>query len=188
MSVVVVAFVTILLAEMTGDRTLYAIAALTAQHRLAPVVAGVLPALWLKMCVAVLFGGALARIPGPVVTGATVLVFVSMALSALRRARAIVAEAEYAATPWSKSAGSAFAAVALSEWGDPGQFAAATLAASHGHWSLVLLAACLAMTAKAGLAGVLGVGFRRWLPTRTLGHVTAGVCLVLALLTACGLG
>jgi putative Ca2+/H+ antiporter (TMEM165/GDT1 family) len=81
-------------------------------------------------------------------------------------------------------AGAAFGAVFFTEWGDPGQIAAASLAARYQDTWLVWSAATLAMLTKGLLAVTLGVGLRRFLPRHVLRVGAASLCVVLSLIAA----
>ncbi len=74
----------------------------------------------------------------------------------------------------------------LSEWGDPGQIAAAALAAKTHALAAVWIGGTAAMTAKGGLALAAGLKLRNWIPQRVLRAVASAACGVMGALSLRG--
>lgn len=181
MSTFFLAYSTILIAELLGDKTLYTLAALATRFRLTPIVAGAALAFALKMGAAVLLGRLIAKLPLAVVTTVSGLTFLIMAGGMLYRLLRPKAQAEVPA-PHSFGAAffTSFVSLFVPEWGDPGQLAAALLVAHQASPALVWLAGTSAMTTKALLAALLGVQLRRWVPQR--------IMLMVSVVVFCALG
>jgi Ca2+/H+ antiporter, TMEM165/GDT1 family len=183
-SVLAAAYVTVLAAELVGDRSLCAIGAMAARFRPLPVLLGVAAAFMGKMLVAVLLGSAVARVAGPALSLVSALSFLaSAALLWWRReedhAPPAVA-AGWAATPV------AFSSVFFTEWADVGQLTAAALAAQHQAPAAVWVGATAALSTKGALAVTLGVGLRRVVPAHVLRHAAVALCLLMAAVSLAG--
>jgi putative Ca2+/H+ antiporter (TMEM165/GDT1 family) len=76
-----------------------------------------------------------------------------------------------------------FAAVFGSEWADPGQLAAAAMAAKTGQTFVVWVGAVLAMATKIACGATLGLGLRRWLPLPRVRVIGACICIAMAIWT-----
>jgi putative Ca2+/H+ antiporter (TMEM165/GDT1 family) len=175
-------FAAVLLAEVVGDKTLWTTTALAGAHRAGPVALGAAVAAALKMGVAVLLGGLLARLPEWVILLTSVVAWGGMAVALWRSAR--LAAVAPAPMPGLKLAGTSFAAVFLTEWADPGQLTAAVLAAQTGAASTVWAGAVAAMVVKIGAGLALTGVARRWVQPHTWrrgGAVAFAVFGVLAL-------
>ena len=169
-------------AEIVGDKTVYTLGSLAARYRVLPLFAGSSGAFMIKMLVAVLLGGTIAKFPAIVVTAFSALTFFAMALviwfkkpeddepkTAHRRGKIALA---------------AFASIFFSEWGDVGQVATATLAAQYQLLLIVWMGAVLAVMTKAFIALTFGAVMKSRLPTNFLRYATVGTCVVLGLLSA----
>jgi putative Ca2+/H+ antiporter (TMEM165/GDT1 family) len=179
-------YVAVLAAEIVGDKTLYTLGSLSTRHRIAPLAAGALLAFGVKMLVAVLAGRALAELPQLVVRLVGCATFVAMAIALWRKPvrKPVVADAPDVEPPhWWRPAAAAFAAIFLSEWGDPGQLTAAALSARSGEPALVWTAATLAMATKGALGLTLGQGLRKWVSHRAARLIAATSCLAMAALS-----
>ena len=181
------AYSTVLVAELLGDKTLYTLAALATRFRLLPIVTGAALAFALKMAAAVLLGHALAGLPPHLITFMSGLTFFAMAGGMLYRLLRPKAQ-RVPSTPVRFRAAflTSFVALFVPEWGDPGQLAAALLVAQGGSPTLVWLAGTLAMSMKAALAGVLGGQLRRWVPERLMRIASVVVFFGLSLLAFSG--
>jgi Ca2+/H+ antiporter, TMEM165/GDT1 family len=181
------AYSTVLIAELLGDKTLYTLAALATRFRLLPIVAGAALAFALKMAAAVSLGHFIAGLPPRLITTVSGVTFLAMAAGMLYRLLWPKRQRETNPPP---SFGAAFAtsfvALFVPEWGDPGQLAAALLVAQGGAPLWVWVAGTLAMTTKAGLAGVLGAQLRRWVPARAMRIASVVVFACLSLLAFSG--
>jgi len=182
-----VAYSTVLIAELLGDKTLYTLGALATRFRLAPIIAGAALAFALKMAAAVLLGHFIASLPPSLVMKVSGLTFLCMAAGMLYR---LLRPKVQTVTPAPVAFGAAFVtsfvALFVPEWGDPGQLAAALLVAQSAPAGVVWLAGTLAMTTKAALAGVLGAQLRRWVPQQAMLVASVVVFLTLSLLAFSG--
>jgi putative Ca2+/H+ antiporter (TMEM165/GDT1 family) len=182
-----VAYSTVLIAELLGDKTLYTLAALATRFRLAPIVAGAALAFALKMAAAVLLGHYIASLPPSLITKLSGVTFLCLAGGMLYRLLRPKSQAAVV-TPAAFGAAflTSFVALFVPEWGDPGQLAAALLVAQGGPVRLVWIAGTLAMITKATLAGVLGAQLRRWLPQQPMRIASVLVFAALSLLAFSG--
>jgi len=181
------AYSTVLIAELLGDKTLYTLGALATRFRLLPIAAGAALAFSLKMAAAVLLGRVITSLPPHLISTISGLTFLGMAGGMLYRllwprAQTVSVEQVRFGTAFL----TAFLALFLPEWGDPGQLAAALLVAQGAPPVTAWLAGTLAMTTKAVLAGALGMGLRRWLPQRAMRIASVLVFLGLSLLAFSG--
>ncbi|HEV8241149.1 MAG TPA: TMEM165/GDT1 family protein [Thermoanaerobaculia bacterium] len=174
-------FLTVFVAELVGDKSLYAISSLASRHDGRVVLAGVATAFMGKMGIAVALGHQLARIPPPAVALASACGFLgSGALLWRRESRT----AETLSTGgWHRAGAVSFASLFLTEWGDAGQLAAAALAVQVASPLAVWLGATVALCAKAALAVGVGVRARSLLPVGALRIVAAACCCLLATLS-----
>ena len=178
------AYLTILTAELVGDKTLYSVSALASRYSPAAILAGLAPAFMAKMLAAVLLGGAIANLPGGLVRAITALVLIMTGLVIFFRSPEPSASGSDVPRSRYGGTGAAFTAVFFTEWGDPGQIAAATLAARYEAPAAIWAAATLAMLTKGVLALTLGVGLRRFLPPRALRYGSALLCVALGVAAA----
>jgi putative Ca2+/H+ antiporter (TMEM165/GDT1 family) len=177
------AYVTVLIAELVGDKTLYTLGTLSAKYRALPILLGASAAFACKMAVAVTFGAFLATLPRAIMITISAATFVTMAiLFVLDGKKPELAETKAPRT-FGRAVAAAFFGILLPEWGDPGQLAAAALAATHDAPLVVFSAAVAAMTTKACLASWFGAGLRRFVPRVTMRYLSAALCLTMALLT-----
>jgi putative Ca2+/H+ antiporter (TMEM165/GDT1 family) len=77
----------------------------------------------------------------------------------------------------------AFAMIFFTEWGDPGQLAAAALVAQYGQPVAVWVGGCSAMLAKGAVALTFGIWVRRFVKPRVMHAAALVVCVVLAITT-----
>jgi putative Ca2+/H+ antiporter (TMEM165/GDT1 family) len=184
-SLLAAVYVTVLAAELLGDKSIYTIGSLAARFRSRYVVPGVAAAFAAKMAVAVLAGEALAQLPRALIAAASSLTFFATAFF-LWRKRPDEETPSDAALPHAGAV--SFGAIFLTEWADAGQIAAAAMTARFGRPLLVWTAATAAMMTKGLLAMVLAVPLRRHLPRTTLRYVALTVCVVMGILAALRIG
>ncbi len=173
------AYVTVLSAELAGDRTFFALGSLAARFRPWAVLVGAIPALMAKTFVAVLLGQALSLVPGVVFRVLTAATFLVLAVALWKRREPAATESRL---PLGSVPLAAFATLFFAEWGDPGQIAVALLCARSGAPGAVWIGGSLALLTKALLAATVGVALGQWLGRRTLRLTTLAVYLVLATL------
>jgi len=183
-SALLVAYGTVLVAELVGDKTLYTLGALATRFRPAPILAGAAAAFTLKIAVAVLLGSLVADLPPMVVRVLSATTFFAMAVSFVinRPSKSEPDAAEKPLPRFPRAALVSFAAIFIPEWGDPGQLTAAALVA-HGTPALVVwLGATLAMTTKAALGATVGMGLRRVAPQNVVRIASIVLCTAMGLL------
>jgi putative Ca2+/H+ antiporter (TMEM165/GDT1 family) len=176
------AFWSVLIAELVGDKSIYALASLALRVHWGVVFAAFAVASGLKIMVATLLGSAVMRIQGhwPYVLSA-VAFFVS----------AILIWVEDPAPKGQKNtervSGPRGVLVCctsffFTEWGDPGQIAAAALVLKSHMLVAIWMGATLALMIKGAAALTLGVQLRNRLSQRMLRIVASGSCCVLGIL------
>jgi putative Ca2+/H+ antiporter (TMEM165/GDT1 family) len=182
------AFVAVLLAELVGDKLLYGAGALAARIGARSVLLGALPAFAAKSLVAVMLGGAVARLPHAAVAVSSSLAFALTALTIWREPRRAIttsfAEPNSRGMSSLRGALTAFSTIFFAEWADPGQLATAAFAARYGAPVLVWAAASSAMATKAILALAVGSVLHRYAPQRVVRWAGASVGVGLALSSA----
>jgi putative Ca2+/H+ antiporter (TMEM165/GDT1 family) len=184
LALAVTVYLTVLLAELLGDKTLYTVGTLATTHRVAAVLGGAGVAVALKMGAAVLFGGVIARLPPLAVSIVSAGTFFGMAASLWFSREKAEDKSARPGQSWARGARVAFLGIFLTEWADFGQITAAALAAQYGRPLVVWGAASLAMITKVTCAVVLGMGIQKWVPKRVLRPITAGACLLLGVVAA----
>jgi putative Ca2+/H+ antiporter (TMEM165/GDT1 family) len=182
------AFVAVLLAELVGDKLLYGAGALAARIGARTVLLGAIPAFAAKSLVAVMLGGAIARLPHAAVAASSSLAFALTALTIWREPQRVLnrarAEPSSRGTSSFRGALSAFTTIFFAEWADPGQLATAAFAARYGAPVLVWAAASSAMATKAILALAVGSVLHRYAPQRAVRWAGASLGVALALSSA----
>ena len=180
--VLLAAYWTVLIAELVGDKSIYTVSSLALRFRTSIVGSALVLAFAGKMLVAVLLGRAIVHLHlrwlNLVSAGAF---FLSAMLIWFDEPKS---EAHESATDiyWARAALICFASVFFSEWGDPGQIAAAALAAKAHSWIAPWLGGTLAMVTKGVLAMTLGLRLRDWLPQWTLRSLASASCGLLGVL------
>ncbi len=174
----------VLSAELVGDKAVYTISALATRYRRIPILFGVTTAFMAKMLVAVFVGGLISKLPPLLLHIVSAATFFSMALALCfgNRDEKEVNGSEGA--NWRKAALVSFGGIFLTERGDPGQIAAATLAALYHARGIVWLGASLALTTKGVFAITLGASLRRRISRPFLRYGAIGLCLTMAILFA----
>ncbi len=183
--ILLTAFGAVFVAEIVGDKLLYTTGILAARYRTMPIMFGMAVAFMAKMGVAVLIGGAVSKLPRPLVATITTLSFLGVALALWRKAdRPHESQDKHRA---SKAAAVSFAAIFLSEWGDVGQITAAALTAKYHRSFVIWLGAVGAMVTKGALAAFLGGGIRRWIQDRiapqVVRYLAVSLLMVLGILS-----
>jgi putative Ca2+/H+ antiporter (TMEM165/GDT1 family) len=93
-----------------------------------------------------------------------------------------ISEQDPVARTWWRVTGVAFASLFFTEWGDPGQIAAAAMTLQFGLPVATWLGGTLAMTTKAVFAMMLGIKLKDRIPQKGLRRVAKASCCVLGLL------
>ncbi len=176
--ILLLAYWTVLVAELVGDRSIYTIASLTLRFGWWQVLAGIGVAFALKMLVAVLLGSRLAHLSGKwlaLLSAATF--FITSAFFLMHSSEKPIADRQERS--WPGAAAVSFAALFFSEWGDPGQIAAAVLTAQHKLPLAVWLGGMMALMTKSVIGMTVGVKLRSYLPSLLLRRIACASCLLL---------
>jgi putative Ca2+/H+ antiporter (TMEM165/GDT1 family) len=185
--VFLLAYWTVLVAELVGDKSIYTVASLSLRFRARIMFFGMFLAFGGKMLVAVLAGQALVRIP-PRWTAvmSTVIFFVSAILIWFRKPKPLP-DPNFSEVKWSRAMLVPFGALFLTEWCDPGQISAVALTA-HSQLPLATwLGGTLAMMTKGTLAATLGMKLKDRLPEKGLRALATASCCVLGVISFRGI-
>jgi len=176
------------------DKTFIATLVLATRYRALPVWLGVAGAFFVQCLVAVTAGGLLSLLPAVVVVSAAAVLFTVGAIVLWRGAG--TADEDEAAEEeavrertlrdlqgW-RVAATSFGVLFLAEWGDLSQLLTAGLAARSGDPVSTFVGSWLALVTVAALAIVLGRTLLRFLSLGVIRRIGAGVCAVLAVVTA----
>ncbi|HET6934699.1 MAG TPA: TMEM165/GDT1 family protein [Candidatus Angelobacter sp.] len=181
-SVILLAFWTVLLSELVGDKAMYVLPSLAVRFRGAVVFAAFTVSSAVKMLVAVLLGSSIIRFQSRwTYLVSAVAFFISAILIWVEDPEE--ATREFDQKPW-KGASACFGFFFFMEWGDPGQIAAAALALKSHLLLATWMGATAAIVAKGGVALGLGLKLRDRLPQRMLRLVASGSCCALGILAA----
>ena len=182
-STLALAFWTVLVAELVGDKSIYTLSSLVLRFRGGVVFFSLALAAVGKMAAAVLFASVVFRFHSHWIgIVSAVAFFVSAAL---------IWYEEPATTParlpanlgWQRAALACFASLFLTEWCDPGQISAAALALRTHSLLPVWLGGTFALIGKGTLAMTLGVKLRDRLPQRMLRPLASISCCILGVVT-----
>jgi putative Ca2+/H+ antiporter (TMEM165/GDT1 family) len=180
--VVLLAFWAVLIAELVGDRSMYALASLSLRFRWAVVFAAFTIANASKMAVAVLMAHVITRLELHwTYVISSVGFFISAIVIWLDEAPEI-AQAGGRQAAWPRGVLVCFCSFFLTEWGDPGQIAAAALVLRFHLALAAWLGATLALMLKGGVAIAVGLQIRDRLPLRTLRVLSSASCCILGIL------
>jgi putative Ca2+/H+ antiporter (TMEM165/GDT1 family) len=186
-SVALVAFWTVLVAELVGDKSIYTIASLALRYRARVVLTAITAAFACKMLAAVLLARLLVHLQSHWTDVLSAVAFFLSAFFLWFKEPETVREERVVSPGWWRAAVVSFASIFLTEWGDPSQIAVAALTVKF-HASLATwLGGTLAMTAKGGLAIALGIRLSDRLPQRTLRTLATASCCVLGILALSGI-
>ena len=183
LGVVAIAYITVLFAELLGDKSIYTISSLCTRFRAAHVFAGISVAFGAKMAVAVLAGRAVARFPAGIIAAVSSAMFLTTAILLLRR-KDHESDANAPPPGWRRATVVSFGAVFFTEWADVGQLTAAAITARFGHPLLIWSGVTAAMMTKGIAAIALGSALRRWFSEKSLRYVAFSLCLLMAILAA----
>jgi putative Ca2+/H+ antiporter (TMEM165/GDT1 family) len=178
------------------DKTFLAALVLSTKYRPVLVWVGVALAFLVQTVIAVALGKAAAFLPTDLVHTFAGLMFLAGSVILFREARSHATEEaadEAVATdehhtgdqlPVVRQVVAAFLVLFAAEWGDLSQLLTLSLVAKYDDpWS-VFVGAWGALLVVSGLAVIVGRVLLRFIPIHVLHYVGAGVCLVLAGLTA----
>jgi putative Ca2+/H+ antiporter (TMEM165/GDT1 family) len=182
-SIALLAFWTVLVAELVGDKSLYTLTTLTLRFRAGLVFSAFALASGAKMLVAVLLGSALVQLPSHGTSFVSAGAFFVSAVLIWMEQPHKGSDGELTQAAWTKGAMACFASFFLTEWGDPGQISAAALVLKSHLSTATWLGATFAMTFKGAVAMTIGIHLRDRLPQRMLRLVASASCCVLGILT-----
>lgn len=172
------AYSTVLLAELGADKSLYTVSSLAMRFRPASILAAAATAFGGKMLVATLVGRFIGQLPERTTATVSAAGFLITALVLW------IEEPEEGKAEERKGRRNAFlvsfSSLFFTEWGDPGQIAAAAIAGSTGLPLAAWLGGTLACLSKACVALGVGAQLRRHIPHRLVRAVACGACMVLA--------
>lgn len=189
-TVIALTFGAIFVVELP-DKTFLATLVLSTRYRPTLVWLGVGLAFAVQTLVAVGLGSVASLLPSAAVRSVALAMFLLGAVILLRTARAHSAgedaETAYDATPdvsgW-RAVGASFLVLFAAEWGDLSQVLTLTLAARYDAPVSVYVGALAALLTVSGLAVGVGRALLRAVRPAVLHYAGAGVCLMLAAVTA----
>ena len=190
-AVVALTFAAIFVVELP-DKTFIATLVLSTKFRPLLVWLGVGLAFTVQTVIAVALGHAASFLPQEVVQSLALVMFLAGAVILFREGRshhnAAVEGDEFIAKTKDvtgiRAVGASFLVLFAAEWGDLSQLLTLTLVARYEDPVSVFIGALGALLAVSGLAILLGRALLRVVPLHLLHYVGAGVCLLLAGITA----
>lgn len=189
LTVAALAFAAIFLVELP-DKTFVATLVLATKYRGREVWLGVGLAFLLQTTIAVALGTAVSALPDSIVRAASLVMFLAGAVVLIRQARraSVNGDPDPAgdlrdASGW-RAVSASFVVLFAAEWGDLSQILTVSLVARYADPVSVFIGAFGALLAVSGLAVVVGRTLKDRLPVRIVLYGGAGVCLVLAVVTA----
>jgi Ca2+/H+ antiporter, TMEM165/GDT1 family len=189
-AVIALTFAAIFVVELP-DKTFLATLVLATKYRPAYVWIGVCAAFAVQTTIAVALGAVATLLPIALVRSLALVMFLAGAVVLVREGRGhqtASADEDYAAKAGDVHGArvilASFLVLFAAEWGDLSQLLTLTLVAKYDAPVAVFVGALGALMTVSGLAVVAGKVLLRWIPLHVLHYVGAGVCLVLATVTA----
>jgi putative Ca2+/H+ antiporter (TMEM165/GDT1 family) len=182
-STVLLAFWTVLIAELVGDKSLYTLSSLALRFRSAIVFLALIVASAGKMLASVLLARVIFQLHSNWTGILSAIAFFVSAILIWFEDPKPLSNTLSAASGWAKAALACFTSLFFTEWGDPGQISAAALTLKTHSLVAVWLGGTLAMMTKGGLALTLGVKLRDRLPQRMLRPLASTSCCILGIFT-----
>jgi putative Ca2+/H+ antiporter (TMEM165/GDT1 family) len=179
--VVLVAFWTVFVAELVGDKSIYTVASLSLRFHALIVFMAITAAFAAKSLAAVLLAQTLIRLHSHWTDLLSAVAFFFSALFIWFKEPKPRPTEHPAETRWWQPAAISFASLFFTEWGDPGQIAVAALTMKFHSPVASWLGGALAMATKGGLAITLGLKLRERLPLGLLRTVASASCCVLGI-------
>lgn len=181
-AMLLLAFWTVLIAELVGDKSMYTLTSLTLRFRAGLVFAAFALASGAKMLVAVVLGSAVLRFQSHWTYAVSAIAFFISAILIWKEESGPAQEGQPDSPGWGKGALACFASFFLTEWADPGQIAAAALVLkSHLLWA-TWLGGTLAIVTKGAVAMTLGVQIRNRFSQQTLRVLATVSCFILGIM------
>lgn len=182
LAAVLVAFWAVLIAELVGDKSLYALTSLALRFHWLVVFAAFTLASASKMMIAALLGSFIIGFHSHwtyLISG--IAFFVSAILIWVDEPPEMVPGKGWQGA-WLKGFFVCFGSFFFTEWGDPGQIAAAALVLKSHLLMATWIGGTLALIVKGAAALTLGLQIRNHLPFRALRIVSSASCCVLGFL------
>ena len=182
-------FLAIFVVELP-DKTFLATLVLATKYRPILVWIGVSLAFLVQTMVAVLLGHAVSFLPEEIVQAAAGLMFLVGAVILIREGRshqeaaASDEEVETKEATGYKAVLASFLVLFAAEWGDLSQLLTISLVAKYEEPVAVFIGALSALLLVSGLAVVAGRQLQRFVKLHVLHYIGAGVCVLLAAITA----
>lgn len=186
-SVVLVAFWTVFVAELVGDKSIYTVTSLSLRFRAGIVFTAITAAFACKMLAAVLLGNLLVQLHSQWTDVLSAVAFFISALFIWFKEPEPVSAGDPVSGGWWRAAVVCFGSLFFTEWGDPGQIATAALAANSHSLLATWLGGTLAMATKGSLALAVGFKLRDRLPMGMLRALASASCCLLGVLSLRGL-
>lgn len=193
LAVIAVTFATIFLVELP-DKTFIAALVLSTRYRPLAVWIGVGLAFGVQTVVAVTAGTLATLLPDGIVKGIAIAIFLAGAVMLVKTAPGAEAkekeeEEEYAAAAaepktFGKAIIASFLVLFAAEWGDLSQLLTISLVGKYHDHVNVFIGAWSALLVVSGLAVIAGRVLLRYMKLSLLHYIGAGLCLVLAVVTA----
>ncbi len=180
--IVLAAYWTVLIAELVGDKAIYTVTSLSLRFPAGIVFGAITAAFAGKMFAAVLLGKVLLQLHSRWTDILSAAAFFFSALFIWFKEPERIPAAPPARNDWPQAAMVCFASLFFTEWGDPGQIAAAALTAQSQSLWAAWLGGTLALMTKGGLAMAVGLKLRDRLPQRMLRTLASASCCVLGIL------
>ena len=193
LGLVALVFGTIFVVELP-DKTFIAALVLSTRYRPLAVWVGVGLAFFVQTLIAVLAGHLLTYLPEALIKSAALVIFLAGSVLLYRSAPKAETEEqeqeeEFAARATESRTGlravaASFVVLFAAEWGDLSQLLTISMVAKYGNPASVFLGAWAALLTVSGLAVLAGRLLLRHVKLSVIHYLGAGVCLVLAAITA----
>lgn len=177
------AYWTVLVSELVGDKSIYTVGSLMLRFRPGVVFVALIVAFAGKMFAAVFLGRVATDLNSPWMDLVGACAFFLSATLVWFEENETHIDKPTVNMSLTRATLVSFGSLFFAEWGDPGQISAAALTLKSHSLLAVWLGGTLAMVSKGGLAMLLGVKLRDRLPHRTLRTLASASCCVLGLLT-----
>ncbi len=176
------AFWSVFIAELVGDKSIYALTSFALRFHWAAVLAAFTVASAAKMMAAALLGSAIMRIHGHLTYVVSAVAFFVSAVLIWVEEPPETGQENANRGNWSRGILVSFSSFFFTEWGDPGQIAAAALVLKSNLLLATWIGATLALMTKGTVALTLGLQIRNKLPQKALRILASGSCCVLGIL------
>jgi putative Ca2+/H+ antiporter (TMEM165/GDT1 family) len=193
LAVIAIVFATIFVVELP-DKTFIAALVLSTRYRPLAVWIGVGLAFFVQTLIAVVAGHLTTFLPDTLIESVALVIFLAGAVVLYRSAPGADAEEkqqeeEYAAKASESRTGlravaASFVVLFAAEWGDLSQLLTISMVAKYGEPLSVFIGAWGALLTVSGLAVLAGRVLLRHVRLSVIHYLGAGVCLVLAVVTA----